>query len=301
MTDKITHNHDTEAEIIERLTEDIKKKKEFSSLDSEYVKKILNQALNKNQIGKLGRTEKLSEIKNYKQFTRSSFYEKIIKTTRSLLRKKYGLYKKESEEKIRKEITELANLIKEEGLRSNKSLSQTNKILSMHLSTKERIPFYSVLYDEIWEVTGKPKSILDLGCGLNPVSFPYMNLDRVEYFANEMSDEDCGIISSYFKEIKEIKGKVNKQNLLEVEKYNFPKVDVCFIFKTLDVLEQDERDISLKILDKVCAKWFVLSFATKSVGGRKIISSWKWVEKKIPNIVKKLEFENEVFFIVRAD
>src|SRR6188508_2838709 len=47
-----------------------------------------------------------------------------------------------------------------------------------HASTRERIANLDRFYAAIWDGTGVPGSILDLGCGLAPLSLPWMGLDR---------------------------------------------------------------------------------------------------------------------------
>ncbi|MAH07128.1 hypothetical protein CMI38_02665, partial [Candidatus Pacearchaeota archaeon] len=47
-------------------------------------------------------------------------------------------------------------------------------LLSITLSTKERLKDYSEIYSKIFSITGKPERIVDLGCGMNPLSFPLM-------------------------------------------------------------------------------------------------------------------------------
>ena len=49
-------------------------------------------------------------------------------------------------------------------------------------STKERIDYYPKIYSEIFRIAGKPGIIADLGCGVNPFSFPYMNLKKLNLF-----------------------------------------------------------------------------------------------------------------------
>ena len=45
------------------------------------------------------------------------------------------------------------------------------RMLSRHASTRERLPLgdTDALYNRIFAVTGKPSSVLDLACGINPL------------------------------------------------------------------------------------------------------------------------------------
>src|SRR3989338_2347218 len=77
----------------------------------------------------------------------------------------------------------------------------TNLDLKSHKSTKERIEIYPTLYKRIFNLTGKPKSILDLGCGLNPLSYIYLG-NHLKYIASECNRKDCLLLEEWFKNNK---------------------------------------------------------------------------------------------------
>ncbi len=143
---------------MEPLVEEIKNKKELKPLSSDFVGSITKEFLKEKKVN----LEKKSERK------------KIIKEVRSILHAVYGVFKKSKYSKKEKLLKEMS---------STEDLETHNKILELHRSTKERLNYYPFIYEKIFAITGKPKSILDLGCGLNPVSFPYMGLKDVQYYA----------------------------------------------------------------------------------------------------------------------
>ena len=64
------------------------------------------------------------------------------------------------------------------------------QILDLHSSTRERLPILERFYPAIFEATGRPGSILDLGCGLNPVALPWMGLSAgARYIALDIDRE----------------------------------------------------------------------------------------------------------------
>lgn len=72
-------------------------------------------------------------------------------------------------------------------------------VLSEHASTSERIPYLSEFYDRIFEITGKPKTILDLACGLHPLSFPWMDLPlTTQYHAYDIIQPRIDFINQFF-------------------------------------------------------------------------------------------------------
>lgn len=250
----------------------VKNKREFKNLDNKFVENILS----------FYTASKIIENLNKKEITA------IVKKARSKLREIYGAF---WTKKFLKRFDYLKEL---DGL---DDIDSHEKILKLHVSSKERLPYYPEIYEKIFEITGKPKTVLDLGCGLNPLSLPFMNI-KPRYFAVELVEEDAKFIQLYFDTVK-IKGKAYAVDLLNIEK-NLPKADVCFMFKLLDTLESMRWDITETLLKNLDVKWIVASFATMSLGGRKHIHKRSWFER----MIKDRKYEtfsvlNEQFYVIK--
>lgn len=259
---------------MESLVEEIKDKKELRALSQDFVGSITKELLGKKKIN----LEKKSERK------------KFIKEVRSVLHDVYGVFKKSKyakREKLLREISGLADI-------------ETHKeILSLHRSTAERLPYYEAVYKKIFSVTGKPQTILDLGCGLNPLSLPFMKLKKVEYHATELTEEDSKFIQQYLTQLH-IKGSAFPMDLTRIDK--LPQADVCFMFKLLDTLEALKRDVTQTILTKLDSEWAVASFPLKTLGGKKSISKRRlvWFERLIAQYRHEtFEIPNEIFYVIR--
>jgi 16S rRNA (guanine(1405)-N(7))-methyltransferase len=48
--------------------------------------------------------------------------------------------------------------------------------MTRHASTRERLPVLDRFFAELFAVTGRPRVVLDLACGLNPLAAPWMDL-----------------------------------------------------------------------------------------------------------------------------
>lgn len=249
----------------------IKNKREFRNLDDAFVDSVLQPfVINK----------KIEELKK-------KSVEKILKEVRARLREVYGAFLSKDYFKKEKLLHEIKSLGDIEG---------HERILKLHISTRERLPYYRTAYEKILSIIGKPESILDLGCGLNPFSIPFMGFIP-EYYAAELVKEDAHFIQAYFDRFK-IRGKAFQVDLTEIKE--LPKADVCFLFKMLDTLETLKWDITAELLAKVKTKWVIVSFSTKSLGGRKVIKERKWFEKLIKNYsYEKFEIPNEAFYVIR--
>ncbi len=272
-------------ELIRKIVEDVKKKKELFAIDDYFIEKIVKKYLSSN-----------AKLKNFliehepKTLSRSGKYKQLIKKIRSELRKVYGVYAKKDFEK-RKEFLEKRDY---------------DSILKSHLSTKERFGSYPKLYEKIWGITGKPKSILDLACGMNPFSFGHMNIKNLTYWAIDISEEDAKLISKFFKKEK-INGKAKAMDLLKIKEKNifekFPKFDVAFLFKFLDTAIIKSRKIAELLIKSITAKWVVVSFSTKTIGQKEMKKANRdWIIKMCKRLeyeVKVLNFENEIFYVIK--
>lgn len=272
---------------MENLIADIKSKKELKSLDKKIVEEYLEKFFKTNSHLKV----KL-EAKKFNK--KSSEYKLVLKEVRKNLRQIYGVFIEKDYGKREKLLQEMKTLKESEAL---------TKILSLHKSTKERIPYYKEVYSNILAITGKGKIILDLACGLNPLSYGFLGY-KPEYIASDIAEKDLEFIDSFFKKFK-IKGKTIKIDLVtEQEKLKTIKIDICFLLKALDSLETRKRYISQELIENINSKWLIVSFPKKSLGSAKEISKKKrqWFIKMLENkgfLHHEFEVENEFFLVVK--
>jgi 16S rRNA (guanine(1405)-N(7))-methyltransferase len=265
---------------MKNLIKKIKSKKELRNMDNKYVIDIVKRVLSMN--------DKLRKAVREKRI-RSKEYKEVIKRVREKLRLEYGMF--------------VEDLSERDKILSSKHKNLSNELLSLHKSTKERIPIYPVIYKKIFKITGKPKTILDLGCGMNPVSYPYMKV-KAKYYASELNKKDCEFLEKYFKLMK-IKGEafaidLKKPNLLKKLK----PVDVCFLFKVVDTIEKKGHKLAEEIIKTVKAKWIVVSFATRILDGKPMKHPYRgWIERMLERIgseFKIIKEENEIFYIIKT-
>jgi len=208
---------------------------------------------------------------------------KFIKDIRRILHEVTGAYK------IRK-VGKRYKLL-------NKGLY--DKILKTNKSTKERS--YGLLYEEIFSITGKPKKILDLGSGINPISLH--NYKDIEVIALEINKNDVDFLNIYFAQIG--KGKallfdVNKTHVLKTL-----KGDIGFLFKLVDILDLSKGHKNAEnVVRGLNVKYIIVSFATKTLGGRDMNFPYRgWFERLCERLgwkYKKLIKPNEIFYIVKV-
>ena len=298
MSDKNNFNQNNfiPAENIKQLISDIKEKKELKELSADFVREHLFQILNAQP--KL--TQEL--ISNFNP--RSSAYKTILKNVRAKLRRVYGLFRVEKENKDRK------NLFKELLISPQPKWNRLIiNILETHSSTKERLPFYKQLYPKIFKISGKPKTIIDLGAGINPFSLSYLNLNELNYYAYDLSEEEVEMLNKFFGLIHTQNKEINAQAAI-LDLMNFVKLkelikaDVCFLFKMTDVLDRGQgHKTSEIIISNIPASYVVVSFPTLTMSGKKMNHPRrKWIElmsQRLGYDYKILEFSNEIFYILK--
>jgi len=241
-----------------QIIKKIKEKKELSAIDSQFVKKELDNYL-----------------KQYPKISfnpRSQHYKKLIKEVRAILRRTYGLFRF--------------------------NIKGSKDLLAEHPSTKERLSFYPQLYKQIFQITGTPKTILDLGCGVNPLSMKYMDLTNLTYYAYDLSKEEINFLNQFFNG----KGQAKVLDLLHFK--TLPKADLAFLFKMTDVLDRGKGHKNTEaVLKKIPAKYVIVSFPTLTMSGKKMnFPRRKWIEllcERLNYEYQILEFSNEIFYVIK--
>jgi len=250
------------------LLQEVMAKKEYQSLDSNFVSSVI-----------------MKYMGNYKNLEKKSQRNKLIKEVRAKLREVYGAFRARNYDRKTKFLEEMKGWDDKE---------TAEKIMKIHLSSRERIGYYDKLYKWIREYTDFT-SVLDLGCGFNVFSMAYMG--KVNYYGIDINKDDVDFCNTYMTKYS-LQWAVRWGNLLTFD--NFIYTDVCFMFKILEGLESIEKGSSAKLLSRIRSPYIVASFATKSLGGEKPISPkrLKWFENLVVVTAKK-KIGDEVYYLIK--
>lgn len=139
-------------------------------------------------------------------------------------------------------------------------------IMQHHASTRERLPLLADFYPTILADLPPIHTILDLACGLNPLTMPWLPLaETITYHACDVSQEQIAFLQQALP-LLGVTGQATLCNLLEeVPPY---QADVVFLLKTLPCLEQVDPTIGQRLLAQIDAPVFIISFPGQSLGGR---------------------------------
>ena len=148
----------------------------------------------------------------------------------------------------------------------NKEKEFCRQILNSHASTKERMDRLADFYQGIFKVTGKPQSISDLACGLNPLAFPWMGLNSsIEYHAFDLHSPRIDFINHYFTCIK-LEPLAEHRDIL----VNPPTIltDITFLFKEAHRLDQRQKGCNKFLWQKINSRWLIVSLPSESLSGK---------------------------------
>jgi len=139
-------------------------------------------------------------------------------------------------------------------------------LMAHHASTRERLPILRGFYPMLFAGLPPIRSVLDLACGLNPLTVPWMGLPAdAHYYACDVNSEQTNFLQQALSTLG-VNGETFVCDLLQ----EIPQqaVDVAFLFKTIPCLEQVDRTIGPRLLAGLNAKVLFVSFPAQSLGGR---------------------------------
>jgi len=176
------------------------------------------------------------------------------------------------------------------------------EIMGYHYSTRERLKILEEFYSKIFSLLPPIQSIIDVACGFNPLSIPWMPLSaNAEYYAYDVYKDMIDFINKFmaicnvqgFAEVKDVTRKV-------------PEIttDLAFFLNTIPCFEQIEKKAGLKVLEAIKSEFIAVSFPVKSLCGREK-SMRKYYEAMFNRLiqekdwsVQRLEFRSELVFII---
>ncbi|MFA7707907.1 MAG: hypothetical protein WCX73_03075 [Candidatus Pacearchaeota archaeon] len=287
--------------MIDQILRQVKENKKYKTIADAVVITEIKKYLNSQQ------------IKNFEEITKED-----IKKIRSKLHKAYSSFqtkKKNKRDLYLEDLRGLLDIKNPSSKESNKINEINNNLLSITLSTKERLNSYNKIYKQIFEITGTPDSIIDLGCGLNPLSYPLIELDNMKsitYLAYDIDEEDTKFLNEYFKIMKKqnnnFKGKADILDIRDLDKIKrLPRSDIIFLFKVIDILNQSEKDykFSEELIKNLIKKTksLIVSFPTKTITRKQMnYPNRKWFELMLERndlIFQTIEIENEIFYVIK--
>ena len=178
------------------------------------------------------------------------------------------------------------------------------RIMGHHASTRERLPMLERFYAAVLDGLGPIHSVLDVGCGLNPLAVHAMPLaPDAQYHAYDMYSDLAEFLNAFFS-IAGVNGRAFARNLARHGPEE--RADVALVLKLIPCLDQIDRDAASRLLDSIDAERLVASFPAHSLGGRRRGMPANY-EARFRDLaagrnwdVRRVEFETELAFVVRG-
>jgi len=177
------------------------------------------------------------------------------------------------------------------------------QVLQSHSSTRERLPLLEDFYPQLFARTGTPAILLDLACGLNPFSLPWMRLPvGTRYYAYDLHQPRIDFINAFFLHLGQNGEAIHQDIFLSPPE---KVADVALFFKEAHRFEQRERGSVRLFLQRLNARHILLSLPTATLTGRRSMleQDRKLVESACagqPWSVEEILFASEIVFWIRT-
>ncbi len=175
------------------------------------------------------------------------------------------------------------------------------KMLGEHASTSERIPFLSDMYEQLFEATGKPGTILDLACGLHPLAFPWMGLPlSTDYHAYDIIKPRIDFLNQFFIQIGLPPLAKNQDVLVHTPEI---KSDVALLLKEAHRIEKRQSGANRKFWSRLQVDLLIVSLPAENLSGTHSLAEQhrQLVMSSLPKDaeVHEIIIANEIFFLIK--
>ena len=222
-----------------------------------------------------------------------------VKSTRTRLHQLVGAYY--DKPFTYAQLNELLKAIPDNSLESLKTFAL--QAMPLHASTAERLQFIDAFYKESLQKLDPINSVLDLGCGLNPLAIPFLPLAAgFTYEATDVLIPMLDFLNAYFVKI----GVQGWTSLLDLStQIPSQEVDLAILLKLIPLLDQIDKSIAPRLLQELKAKAILVSFPLKSLGGRgkgMLATYHKRFEELSAGLnaeIDEYRFPNELVYLIR--
>jgi 16S rRNA (guanine(1405)-N(7))-methyltransferase len=179
-----------------------------------------------------------------------------------------------------------------------------------HVSTSERLAHTQEFWQSMFQHWGQPRRVLDVGCGILPLLFPFDDMPLEQYVALDKSADSVSTISAYQKS-HNITGLSTAQWSIDQgwDVIHDPQeglFDVAFLLKLVPVVARQEPE-SLSILARTPAKRLIVTgcktamVKQKDISRRERIIVLDFVEQAGLEVLETFETPDEIGFVLSRE
>lgn len=159
--------------------------------------------------------------------------------------------------------------------------------LRLHASTRERMPL-DAFYDALFARTGRPASVLDIACGLNPA---YLGVIGVPVTGIDIAGAQIDLLNDWAAETGAPVRCFTRDALCE-NALPEGRFDLALVMKLLPVLENEKKGAAADLLREIDARIIAATFPTRTLTGRGIGMEKhysEWFEAILPEELRVLD------------
>jgi len=183
---------------------------------------------------------------------------------------------------------------------------EADDLISSHISSKERAPYINDLFKQIDSYLKGAETVLDLGGGLFPASFPFDSYPKLNTYAWVDKDKEAYqmLKDQKFKKVILHNYSIGKNAWGYYLPNNKKEFDFVFMLKLIPVIYRQHREL-LKNISKTPFKYALVTGSKEAmvkkqdieVRENKVIT--KFIENSGKEIVKKIDLPNEFGYLIQ--
>jgi len=248
----------------------------------------------------------IQKIQNNKnaQLTRLTAYKLFIKDVKKTIYYQLRQYHQDSANE--------SNLKERLAKANNKTLENLDTILmdllASHVSSKERLPYYDQFYRQLFNLIDAPQTIVDIGCGLHPLSYPFQkNISLKTYIAIDKDLSVIDILNLYAPHVHPIQLKPICMDIQDIVWSEFldqgNAFDLAIMLKLIPVVHRQNK-ASMTPLFKIPAKRILLTGNIEAMTRREKIRRKEeqalriFIEKTGREMMASFQIENEFGMLI---
>ena len=149
---------------------------------------------------------------------------------------------------------------------------ELRRMMRAHASTRERLPILETFYVQTLAPARPIRSVVDIACGLNPLALPWMDVEAgARYHACDLYSDMMDFVGAALEvPFLSLQAHISTESRDLVSGPPEIEADLALVLKFLPLLEQAGGISALNWLRKLKTRWALVSFPTKTLGGRNV-------------------------------
>jgi len=196
---------------------------------------------------------------------------------------------------------------------SEQSRQVVSELLLTHVSTRERSDAYPDFYKKLFDLIEPPRRILDVGCGIHPLSYPFGDPEICPeiYTASDKSRDVIEILKTYVPLAKPARLIPVCDNIADIKWSDYLTngigiYDIAFMLKLIPVITRQNRAVLPNLLG-VPARKILITASAEAMTRRADIRRReegllrRFIELAHGEIIGEISIKNEFGYLIRRD